>query len=392
MGFWMTGEDPDFRIKLVYPAAPEYQEFARGVLDLATDRNLLRYYLHRFESQQYLQWTDFSLIDSDLGTSRNLLLSTHTRSLSLLKGTIKLNPSTYCANGMPELPDASDVYNLKVQTYLAANYFVDFGKDASGKDSEFWVEDCHRTWIRLLAPCHIGYRADFERTMNQTVRNVQGYNWAAEDDQIWRHVTNFRLTDLTGAPHALEITGLNSLFILWGDLMPPAHSTCPIIPIKLYVTTFSLDLGRDGDDPNQGVWMGDVRGDWYKLVAPAHADFRSIADPLLYKATKFLELYDALVYQDTDEKISVYDDALEQFRCKCDIRDVHKRSDPTFDLDFVRENSEFVLTHLDTNFHLASSKLLVNSIISLKSKLCLCHWLCLVLLRFLKIVRGQYNI
>jgi hypothetical protein len=207
--------------------------------------------------------------------------------------------------------------------------------------------------------------------MQQTIKNVSGYNWASEDDQIWRHVRDFRLTDKYGRPHHLEITPLNSQFYLWGDLVPPKHSTCPIICVKLCVTAFALDLGRDGDDPNKGVWMSDIAQDWYKLVPPAAPEYRVLADDLFERADKFLALYDALVYQDPDEKISVYDDDTGQYVCHWTIRAVHRQAEPKFDLEFVGKHAEFVLTHLDTNFDLSASKELVDSIRALEGKLLL---------------------
>jgi nitrogen regulatory protein PII-like uncharacterized protein len=373
-GFWMTGDDPDKRYKLIYPAAAAYTDYAVGVLDLACDRGLLKYYLHNYESVQCLHWTDFSLTDDALGTSQTLILPAKSRSPFLLKGLIKLNANAYCEDGMDRLSEHGDYSHLRVQTYIHANYFVDFGRDAlSNKDPEFWVEDSYCTWIRLMTPCHPSYLTDHTHTMNQTIKNVQGYNWSAEEDEIWRHVTKFRLTDLSGAPHHLEIP-LGTQFILWGDLVPPPTSSRPVISIKLYVTQMAIDLGREQDDPNKGVWMGDIRGDWYMLVQPAAPEYVALAEGTFHRAAKFLALHDALVHQDPDEKICVFDDDSSMYSCRVKIRDIHRQAEPKFDLKFVAENWEFVKCHLESTFDLDKSTVFVNSVRKLQGTCAFRHF------------------
>ena len=371
IGFWMMNKDQDVRYKLVYPAANHYTEYAAGILELAYNQRLLENYIHIHETQPCYHMTNFSLTDEVSGSSQTLILPINTKKTFVLKGSIKINTNKYSLNTI----SAHSQYNnhtstptLNIQTYVKSNYFVDFGQDCS-EDTEpiFWVAECnYNMFIKLITPCHIDYHTDFEITMNQTIKYVQGYNWCSEDDEIWRHIKNFRLTDLYGKLHGLEITDLEDTFILWGDLIPPITSKCPEISIKLYVTTFSVDLGRESNDPNKGVWMGDVKGDWYKLVTPFDSGYQIYATPTFYKAEKFLEFYDALVYQNED--LCQFNEDIDMLTCSLSIKKIYKHANPKFDLDFVCKNTDFVLDHLKTNISLEFSSVLVNSIKKLRGK------------------------
>ena len=295
IGLWMMNKDQDVRYKLIYPAANHYTEYAAGILELAYNQRLLENYIHMHETQPCYHMTNFSLTDEVSGSSQTLILPINTKKTFVLKGSIKTN-NKHRLNAISEYNNLTNP-TLNIQTYVKNNYVVDFGQDCT-EDTEpvFWVTECHHCmWIKLITPCHKNYNSDFDITINRTIRNIKGYNWCSDNGEIWRCIKNFRLTDIHGKLHDLEINGLEDAFILWGDLIPPQTSNCPEISIKLYVTTFSLDLGRKINDQYKTVWMGDVKGEWYKLITPCHPDYKDIVEPLYYKSEKFVEFYDALV-------------------------------------------------------------------------------------------------
>ena len=56
------------------------------------------------------------------------------------------------------------------------------------------------------------------------------------------------------------------------------------------------------------------------------------------------------------------------FICNASINTIYRCSNPKFDLDFVRENMEFVFEYLKTSISLDDSSVLVNSIKKLQGK------------------------
>ena len=366
-GFWMVGEDEDVRYKLVYPSAPEYIPYAR-ILDLATYSHLFGFYSHAHETGRCIRMTNFVLTNKDSGSKQTLILPKNTKTVSVLKGTITINPESLTGTGLDVFignTDKARCKQLPMQTYINSTYVVDFGDSTEPKTVPIlWVEDLYKTWIKLEAPCHRDYRSDYNLAMSRTINNVEAYNWDADGNEVWRHVTNFRLTTLTGQLHDLEITAENSMFILWGDLQPPAGSACPPIPVKLYVNTFSVDTGTERHDVNMGIWMQEMKGSWYKLDLPAAPDYKETAAPVFTNATKFLELYDALFYQDEDgaKWCPSDEDESKGFLLKWPIKQIHQACNPKFDLKWVARNKDFVYKYLVNDFNLENSLDFIESV------------------------------
>lgn len=364
-GFWMVGDDEDIKYKLLYPAAAEYAVYAAGILDLAKYSNLTRFYYHSHETMQCIRMTDFSLTDRASGSKQTPILpKIHNKSF-VLKGSISANLDRLAGSDITAfigITDKARCRQLQMQTYIKSTYVVDFGREqATSSNPILWMEDAYKTWIKLEAPCHRDYEADYNVAMDRTINNVDAYDWAADPAEVWRHVTNFRLTNINGQAEQLEITGREGVFILWGDLQPPPGSLCPPIPIKLYVTNFSMDTGKTTGDPEQGVWMQEVKGGWYKLVLPAAPDYTAIAAPLFRKASKFQELFDALVFQDISEKYCNMNEDDTKYVVTWPLRRIHRVVNPKFDLEWARQSRDFVLEYLQGDFDLAASRVFVDS-------------------------------
>ncbi len=82
------------------------------------------------------------------------------------------------------------------------------------------MDDCHGTWFRLCGSCHSEYVVDHANTLRRSAGDLFAYSWPAEEESfVWRHLTNFRLTTLTGEPNHVEIGSLGKNFLLWGGLV-----------------------------------------------------------------------------------------------------------------------------------------------------------------------------
>lgn len=358
-GLWLHGSNPDVRYKLVLPAAAEYATFVPHISSLTNGGLGLKCCNHPLDSSSAFRMTNFSISDMTFGTFQTPLLPSYSKNPFSLRGSIQIKDTSLSEKeGFP--PDLTEV---NIETYVQNTYVVDFGPEATLALPQICLKDCHDNWIVLQEPCHKDYHVDFQNTMRRTVGNLDAYNWPSEaPDDVWRHLSNYRLTTTEGVPHDLEIGEIaGGSFILWGDLTPPSRATCPPIAVKLYVTTHSIDVGRHLHDPEKGVWMQDVRGDWYKLVEPA-PEYRPIADQFLTKAAAYLRFHDALVFQDKSGLLSEYSAESAKYKCCTPLAMLHARADPKFDLYFVQQNKAFVKLHLSADFDLDGSAMLVYSI------------------------------
>ena len=356
-GVWMYGRDPDVRYKLVLPASPTYFDFSSHVQELTGKQNGLDCCSHPYDSTSAFHMANFAITDRILGTFQTPLLTAYGKNPLALRGTARIHDFDRASRqGFP-----ADLTEVCVQTYVQSTYVVDFGPEPSLAPPHICVKDCHDNWIVLQEPCHPDYEMDYRNTWRRTVGNLSGYNWPAEGEDTWRHITNYRLTTADGSLHGLEIGELEGGYILWGDLTPPDKAPCPPIAVKIYVITHSIDVGRYLQDPEKGVWMQDVRGDWYKLITPA-PEYQPIAQPFLHKADQFIRFHDALLYQSTAATVSAYVPESLKYICMLSVVAVHTKANPKFDLHFVQENKDFVKLHLAADFDLKSSAMLVYSI------------------------------
>lgn len=361
-GLWASSINNDARFKLLSTPLSTYDERSSSLLRrLFSAEGLDSYTTCRLDGKQCLQMEDFSLTDT-LGSAQTLILP---------PGNVK----RYCLRGTVLLPDTSThsqlPRRLPIQTYVSSRYVVDLGDDPFAVHPQFCVEDCHGTWITLCGPGHPDYAADHAVTVQRTIASLGSYDWPSADGESAgddssgpsRHVTHYRLSTDSGEAHHLEIGELShaASFSLWGELSPPPNSPSPPLNIRLRVCQHSIDIGRSLYDPQKGVWMQDLRGDWYRLGDPA-PDFASIAQPLLRKERQLLALSDALLFQDHSDALSTYLPAQRKYQCLWAVRAVHKQAHPKFCLHFVMANKQFVAEHLSGIFDEDASDMLFSSI------------------------------
>lgn len=381
-GIWASSPNNDVRYKLI-DQSKSNDGAELSLLSLLTSSvGLERYTSQRLDGKPCLHMTDFALTDM-LDSAQTLILPAGNSKRLCLRGTVLLPTCAEQPGGgtpnplpLPLLPS-----RLPLQTYVQARYAVDLGDDPFQVQPVFCVQDCHGTWVRLSGPAHPDYASDHAATEARTVHCLDSYSWSSEpverredgEAEVWRRVTDFHLTTLRGEPHHLEIgsgteeaEGMGG-FALWGILCPPPGSLSPELSIRLRVTQHSVDVGRALYDPQKGVWMQDLRGDWCRLGEPAPA-YAAIARTLLGKARELLLLTDALLFQDHSAAISTYLPALRLYRSEWPVKALHKQAHPKFSLHFVMTNRAFVLQHLAGLFDLQASPLLVSSINSLHGK------------------------
>jgi hypothetical protein len=361
VALWAQGASGEARYKLRISPSQAHDEPTKVLLRQLATCSSLNPYTTEFSGKPCLHMTNFALTDMT-GAAQTLLLPPTNTKCYCLRGTVLL-PVTSQGTGLPE--------RLQLQTYVQSTYAVDLGDNPFAVHPEFCLQDCHGTWVRLCGASHPDYRTDYAATVRRTVADLGSYDWplpGGEDQQDetagpWRRLDNYRLTTVEGEPHNLEVGGLTpeSEFVLWADLCSPPGSLSPPVCIRLRVIQHSIDIGRSLYDAQKGVWLQDLRCDWYKLGDPAPA-YASIAHPLLSKARRLLALTDALLFQDNSAEISKYLPEQCQYQCDWTVRALHRQAHPKFCLHFVMTNKQFVLKHLAGIFDLDKSHLLVRSI------------------------------
>jgi hypothetical protein len=125
------------------------------------------------------------------------------------------------------------------------------------------------------------------------VKNTHAYNHNADaalkaqqhsgEAEIWRHVDNFWLTRRGETEMQQLEFQEEGVYELRGDLVPPVKSSVPgsvpVIHIRLYVDSYSLDLGvLVTADESMGVWMKVSEGWGTGEVELATAIFNSSLD------------------------------------------------------------------------------------------------------------------
>lgn len=363
-GFWACSTKNDARFKLLPYSSMTYNEGTCRLLDqLSSSGGLGPYTTSRLDGKRCLRMENFSLTDA-LGSAQTLILPPGNSKRYCLRGTLLLPDSSSRTD--PPLPR-----RLQFRTYVNTRYVVDLGDDPFAVHPEFCVEDCHGTWIVLSGPGHPDYAADHAATVKRTIGNLSSYDWPCPDGEAAgeessgpsRHVTNYCLIADSGEAHHLEVGDLSqgASFALWAELTPPPGSPSPPLNIRLRVCQHSIDVGRSLYDASKGVWLQDLRGDWYRLGDPA-PEYASIAQPLLRKAGQLLRLTDALLFQDRSDALSTYLPERCKYQCLWSVRAVQKQAHPKFCLHFVMSNKRFVEEHLSGIFDENASEMLFSSI------------------------------
>ena len=382
-GIWMFGDDSNVQYQLIYPAAEEYKKIA-DIPELRDYKSVLKFYVNHFHDrpERALDLINIKITDTRTGTVRPIsaLLSaeqsdsgsiiagngkdqtSHNRNEDnqwlLLTGKIKLNVHAHCVTQW----DTSKIMLLRfinVQTIIQPKIVVDFGNDENIKfDPVFWVNNCHNTLIKLNPNTqpHPEYPNSFQ--LNAT--DMLPFNWARNEDQEWRCVTNFRLMGLLGNPHHLEITPLNTVFILCGELKSTPQSIRRNIQVKVHVKMHAIDLGRESNDPERGAWLIDIHGTLYKLDTP-HPEYQQLADMLLVKTEKLLRFYDVMRFQTNSEQITAYNEVTEKYSCNWTLQRIYHQAKLAFDLKFVQDNVTFVLEALSPILDLTKSPVFIGS-------------------------------
>ena len=346
---WMMGTDTNTEYKLLVPDTLHFHRDTSSLLRLCNSAKELEPYLFNGHHVTFFSMTNFSLTDKESGDVQPMFALGNSNKTLVLSGTLELHDPA-----QSDLPRA-----LSVRTYVHKPCCLELG----AADALFCLEDIHGHVYRLVGPCHPEYAETHQCTVRSSVGRMDSYHWPAEEEgQIWRHISNYRVTDSTGKLHHLEIGHLDGTFLLWGELLPAPsqQGNIPVIPIPVMVkvVTHSIDIGRHMGDPDRGVWLQDYCGGWYKLGAPAPA-FQRCAKPLLYKAEQFLQLSDALLFQNLTTAQFLPNKT--RYGCALDIYAVHRGAQPAFDLQFVKAHKDFVLQHLAALFDEdAASTLLIS--------------------------------
>lgn len=185
------------------------------------------------------------------------------------------------------------------------------------------------------------------------------YNWPAEDGEVWRHINNFMVYTSPPGPvtvqrvapyftNVFDIGSTTKTYIVKGTLLPPPMKDLPPLSVFVHPKNYSIDFGVDVDDKNRGLWVTDKFDAWYKLATPQQA-FEKIAEENFKRTKLFLEFHDALTQNETVMRDNII---------VVDLDTLWERTGEAFDVDFVREHAEFIMTNLETldiDFHKSKS-------------------------------------
>ncbi len=83
---------------------------------------------------------------------------------------------------------------------------------------------------------------------------------------------------------------LSNFFVLFGELQPiyyekpnASSQQYPSQNVKIIVIDVALFYGTGPKDPLRGIWVEDLEGSWYQLVAPCHHEYQNIWDNISSK-------------------------------------------------------------------------------------------------------------
>lgn len=200
------------------------------------------------------------------------------------------------------------------------------------------------------------------------IDHISEFNWPSDDLQIWRHLTNFCITNKN--LEYCEMFPISKEHIIWGVLLPPPNdSTKVAISVRIEPYMYSIDFGFNQTDPNRGYWICSRENEWYKVDKPS-IDYERIGSIGLNATNEFLKINDAIKYK-TDSKGKEFSKLSSgKYICNRTIQDIHtalmikniSSSIIPFDLDFVKLHSTFILDNLESAVDLRKSKILVDSI------------------------------
>jgi hypothetical protein len=305
-GFWFKDAN-DAWYKLEPPFSSEYDLFVAQTLKCAPAYNLT--------------WQPFVM--------RQLQNVTVTREDNeQMHGLVLDNCVVYTVRGsLVPRADSSDrpVLNVRVHVttysiHLGSNSGSKTGRDPERDRSEFWVRDTDDNWYKLLSFSQ-QYQPFADASLQRTLHDMSSYNWAAKPSQkhggplveqeVWRHIREYVIRnskgemvepdqiDSSATPSSATPSGgaIQGAYILAGVLLPREGELGPCISVNVSAASHAIDFGLTKSDPQRGLWVCDVHGNWYKLEQPHHASYVQ-AESALQRCTQFLQIYDALVYGD----------------------------------------------------------------------------------------------
>ncbi len=189
---------------------------------------------------------------------------------------------------------------------------------------------------------------------------ITDYHWPSEDQQVWRRIKDYKLTDVEGNDSTLLTQA--SLSILKAYLIPPeSFDYLEDLKVQVYVEGYSIDFGQSIEDDNRGLWLRDNHENWYKVTPNALPEYEPLAKEGLVKTRKFLRLYETVVNSENPAFVE-FDEKHQQYVCDYTIQDIYKLSNRKFDLAFVSDNKKFVLDNIDNVIHKGKSRKFYNSL------------------------------
>eukprot|EP01034_Spumella_vulgaris_P021778 gene21778-27843_t len=375
-GLWLK-DNNDAWYKLEPPFSSEYELFISQTLDGPSS-------VYNLTDEPFImrQLQNVSVTTED-GQLHNLILANSTE-VYIVRGDLVPRADASDRPVLLQIKLAVNMYSIHLGTSdvqgsdQAAREGFTHSSDTLMKDrSEFWVRDTFGSWYKLLSFA-ARYKSCADASFKSTLLNMGAYNcWSAKPSskqggEVWRHIREYVIRNSKGdmlRPDQIKATSSTALsassvlegaFILAGVLVPRDDAHAPRIAVNVLVDNYAIDYGLTQDDPQRGLWVSDVHGNWYKLLQPHHVSYAVQAESALSRCRQFLLLYDALVYQ--DNTMSTYVDATGKMSCTKTIQMVHRDSSPSFDLDFVRANKAYILQHLAATFDSKRSAVLLKSI------------------------------
>lgn len=203
---------------------------------------------------------------------------------------------------------------------------------------------------------------------------INRYNWPNEDEQVWRRINNFYIYSATQGvlPDMKEFSPILMLneesrhgTIAKAKLLPPSSNsdTSPPLSVMFAPTGYSIDFGSSREDENQGLWVQDQRNVWWKLVPPGHPTFDAHFNVAMNCTDKFLALHHTLKYSKNRKELGItLDDETNTLKIKKSVKEIYLLSNRAFDLAFVRDNLNFVLSNMGNVWNGDQSKVFVKSL------------------------------
>jgi hypothetical protein len=266
---------------------------------------------------------------------------------------------------------------------LMEDVLVDCGRKSSDKPVAYGKWANNSLWFRLLVA---NKSKPVSNDSNRSIisadcleKLLDLYDFRA-DDEKWRCFYDYiifrcskRKTIVIGSIskliRAYDIGENNEKYvdILYGKLqVPPEQKSIVQLGVILFPKQYSLDFGEAPDDPYRGLWVDSeaTPSVWWKLSGSRMSSYEEMATKDLRYMEQFLRFYDILLYSDAVQR----EETSDGYKIKHSVKDLYRITNAGFDLQFVKENKEFVVSNLESVIDFRKSKVLAVSIESLEGK------------------------